>query len=251
MVTDKLRLNDNKTEFLIFGTKQQLSKISRCHLTIGSATVSPVNSARDLGTWMGTSLTLQDHINKTCRAAYFHIYNIRHIWTFLTKETTQILVHSLVISRIDYCNSLLFGLPAVNVAKFTELQRLQNSAARLISFTSRFHHITPVLKFLHWLPVKYRILFKVAILTFKILHGLSPDYLKELVAIKEISRYNLQSNNELIQRPSINSNLKKTLGDCSFQMAVAPAAVWNKLPPNNIRNETNFSKFKSSLIFSI
>ena len=157
---------------------------------------------------------------------------------------------SLVIFRIDYCNSLLFGLPAVNVAKFTELQRLENSAARLISFTSRFHHITPVLKSLHWLPVEYRILFKVAILTFKILHGLSPDYLKELLTIKENSRYNLQSNNELIHRPSIISNLKKTLGDCSFKMAAAPAAVWNKLPPNNIRNETNFSKFKSSLIFS-
>ena len=119
MVTDKLRLNDYKTEFLIFGTKQQLSKISRCHLTIGSATVSPANSARDLGTWMGRSLTLQDHINKACRAAYFRIYNIRHIRTFLTKETTQILVHSLVISGIDYCNSLLFGLPAVHVAKFS------------------------------------------------------------------------------------------------------------------------------------
>ena len=110
--------------------------------------------------------------------------------------------------------------------------------------------ITPVLKSLQWLPVKYRILFKVAILTFKILHGPSPDHLKELLTIKEISRYNLQSNNELIHRPSIISNLKKTLGDCSFKMAAAPAAVWNKLPPNNIRNETNFSKFKSSLIFS-
>lgn len=89
---------------------------------------------------MGRSLTLQDHVNKTYSGAYFHIYNIRHIRTFLTKETTQILVHSLVISGIDYCNSLLFCLPVVNVAKFTELQRFQNSAARLISFTSRFHN---------------------------------------------------------------------------------------------------------------
>ena len=181
MLTDKLKINDNKTEFLIIGTKQQLSKISPCHLTIGNATVSPVNCARNLGTWMDTSLALQDHINKTCRAAYFHIHNIRHIRKFLTKEATQTLVHALVISRIDYCNSLLYGLPAVHVAR---LQRLQNSSARLISHTIRFHHITPVLKSLHWLPVKYRILFKVAILTFKILHGPSPDYLKELVTIK-------------------------------------------------------------------
>ena len=107
MLTDKLSLNDNNTEFLIIGTKQQLSKISPCHLTIGSATVSPVNSARNLGTWMDTSLALEDHINKACRAAYFQIYNIRHIRKFLTKDASQILVHALVISRIDYCNGLL------------------------------------------------------------------------------------------------------------------------------------------------
>ena len=173
MLADKLRLNDSKTEFLIIGTKQQLSKISSYHLTIGSATVPPVNSARNLGTWIDTSLALQDHINKACRAAYFHIYNIRHIRNFQTKDATQILVHALVISRIDYCNGLLYGLPVVTVAKF---QRLQNSAARLISLTSRFHHITPVMKSPPWLPVKYRILFKVAILTFKISNRLSPDY---------------------------------------------------------------------------
>ena len=85
---------------------------------------------------------------------------------------------------------------------------------------------------------------KIAILTLKILHGLSPDYLKELVTVKAISRYNLQSNNGLLlEILSINS--KKTLGHRPFKMA-AFASVWNKLP-NNIRNETNFSKFKSSL----
>ena len=174
---------------------------------------------------MGRSLTLQDHVNKTFSGAYFHIYNIRHIRTFLTKETTQILVHSLVISGIDYCNSLLFCLPVV----ITSPNSLSYSASRIqrqdLFPLPHVFIITPVLKSLHWLPVKYRIFFKVAILTFKILHGLSPDYLKELLTIKEISRYNLQSNKELIHRPSIISNLKKTLGDCSFKMAAAPAAV--------------------------
>ena len=107
MLTDKLSLNENNTEFLIIGTKQQLSKISPYLLSIGSATVSPVNSARNLGTWMDTSLAPHDRIHKACRAAYLQIYNIRHIRQFLTKDAIQILVHVLVISRIDYCNGLL------------------------------------------------------------------------------------------------------------------------------------------------
>lgn len=127
MLTDKHRLNDNKTEFLSIGTMQQLPKISPCHLTIGSATVSPV-SARNLGTWMDTSLALQDHINKSSRAAYFHTYNIRHIRKFLINDATQISVHALVIRRIDYCNGLLYGLPVVHVAKFQRL--IQNPATR-------------------------------------------------------------------------------------------------------------------------
>ena len=240
MLTDKLKINDSKTEFMIIGTKQQLSKINSCHLTVGEANIDPVISARNLGTWFDSNLNLQEHINKTCRAAYFHIHNIRHIRKFLTKESTETLVHALVIGRIDYCNSLLYGLPAVHLDK---LQRLQNSAARLISYTPRFHHITPVLYSLHWLPVKYRIMFKVIMLTFKSLYGTSPDYLKTLISKKEHLKYNLRSGNGvLLQVPSIRS--KKTLGDRSFTMA-APT-LWNNLPIN-LRNETSFTKFKSLL----
>ena len=188
---------------------------------------------------MDTSRTLQEHINKTCRAAYFHIHNIRHIRKFLTKKATETLVHAFVIGRIDYCNSLLYGLPSVYVDK---LQRLQNSAARLITHTPRFHHITEVLKSLHWLPVKFRILFKIAILTFKVLHGRSPDYLKELVTLKDNSRYNFRSHNGLLEIPRIKS--KKTLGDRSF--SIAAPTIWNKLP-EDIRNESNFNSFKSLL----
>ena len=104
----------------------------------------------------------------------------------------------------------------VNVAKF---QRLQNSAARLISLTSRFHHITPVMKSLPWLSVKYRILFKFAILTFKISHGLSPDYLKELVTIKEVCRYNLLFNNGLhLELPPITHKRHWVIAPIKWQL---------------------------------
>ena len=186
MLIDKLKINDDKTEFMIIGTKQQLEKISSQNLT--------VTTAKSLGTWLDNHLTPQENINKTYRTAYLHIHNIRHIRKYLTKDVTEKLVHAFVIGRIDYCNSILYGLPEVHVKK---LQRVQNSAVRLITYTPLTYHITPVLKTFQWLPVKYRVLFKIAILTFKSTYGQSPEYLKELINIRFNTQYKLHSNNGL------------------------------------------------------
>ena len=240
MLIDKLKINDDKTEFMIIGTKQQLEKISPQNLTIGKASVNTVTTAKNLGTWLDNHLTLQENINKTCRTAYLHIHNIRHIRKYLTKDVTEKLVHAFVIGRIDYCNSILYGLPEVHVNK---LQRVQNSAIRLITYTPRTYHITPVLKAFHWLPVKYRVLFKIAILTFKSIYGQSPEYLKELINIRSNTQYNLRSNNGLfLTFPTIKT--RKTLGDRAF--CVAAPTVWNNLP-KSIRKEQDFKKFKSLL----
>ena len=93
----------------------------------------------------------------------FALHKIGKIRQFLTKEATKQLVHALVISRIDFCNSLLYSLPDVHTNK---LQRIQNSAARLITRTKCREHITPILKQLHWLPVKSRINYKILLLTY-------------------------------------------------------------------------------------
>ena len=240
MLIDKLKINDDKTEFMIIGTKQQLEKISPQNLTIGKASVNTVTTAKNLGTWLDNHLTLKENINKTCRTAYLHIHNIRHIRKYLTKDVTEKLVHAFVIGRIDYCNSILYGLPEVHVNK---LQRVQNSAIRLITYTPRTYHITPVLKAFHWLPVKYRVLFKIAILTFKSIYGQSPEYLKELINIRSNTQYNLRSNNGLfLTFPTIKT--RKTLGDRAF--CVAAPTVWNNLP-KSIRKEQDFKKFKSLL----
>ena len=128
------------------------------------------------------------HINKTCQSAYYHLYNIRKIRKFLSYDRTKHIVQSVIMSRIDYCNSLLYGIPEVHLGK---LQRMQNSAARLISFTSRYDHITPVLIDLHWLSVPYSITYKVAVMTFKAVHNLARSYIKELVKIKPLAQYHL------------------------------------------------------------
>ena len=142
MLTDKLKLNDDKTEFMLIGTKQQLSKVNIDSLTVGSIDVAPVTVARNLGTWFDSNLNLQGQIHNTCKSGFFHLYNIWRIRKYLSPELVRTLVHAFIIVRIDYCNSLLFFLTSVHLLK---LQRLQNAAARLISNVTRYSHITPVL----------------------------------------------------------------------------------------------------------
>ena len=171
-------------------------------------------------------------------ASYFHLHNIRRIRKYLTNESTQTLVHALIMGRIDYCNSLLYGLPAIHISK---LQRIQNCAARLVCSISRYSHITPTLYSLHWLPVIFRIDFKVLMITFKAIHRLAPDYISNLIKVKEHSRYALRSNSELLLEPP-RVQTKKTLRDRAF-MTAGPA-LWNKLPLF-IRAENDFNKYKT------
>ena len=158
----------------------------------------------------------------------------------LTQQTCEQLVHAFVTSRIDYCNSLLYGLPAKQLDK---IQRVQNTAARIIFRLPKFCHITPTLFSLQWLPVRYRIDFKICLLTFKAIHGFAPSYLCELITVKESQRYSLRSSSELLLRmPS--RITKKTLGDRAFQ--VAAPCLWNSLP-GELRRKSDLEKLKRHL----
>ena len=240
MITDKLKLNDDKTEFLIIGTRQQLSKVHIEKLSVGDVSVKPATVARNLGTWFDTNLSLVTHIAKTCKAAFYHLHNIRRIRKFLTMKSTKVLVDAFIIGCIDYCNSLLYGLPATHINK---LCQVQNAAARLICSILCFSHVTPVLYSLHWLPVQFRTDFKILIITFKAIHGHAPEYICNLIRIKTPSTYGLWSNSELLLAPP-STKMMKTLGDRAFT-AAAPS-LWNKLP-SEIQDEDNFERFKSKL----
>ncbi|XP_031552021.1 uncharacterized protein LOC116289266 [Actinia tenebrosa] len=146
MQADRLKLNDEKTEFIVIGTKQQLAKVSVESLCVGNETNAPSDKVKNLGCWFDTHLKMDSHINNCCRAASFHLFNIRRIRKFLSYDTVQTLANALLTSRLDYCNSLLYALPANQLCK---LQRVQNAAARLICNISRFDHITPALHKLH------------------------------------------------------------------------------------------------------
>ena len=136
--------------------------------------MSPLPVARNLGSWFDSHLTMSSHISKLCSAAFYYLCNIRRIRKYLSQETTGTLVHAFITSRVDYCNSLLYGLPNNQLAK---IQRVLNASARLVCNAPRFCYITPIMRDLHWLPIRARINFKVLLLTFKALHCLAPQYL--------------------------------------------------------------------------
>ena len=218
---DKLKLNDDKTEFIIIGSRQQLGKVSVAELSVGGIIVAPASTERNLRVLFDRNLKFHAQITKTCCTGYYYLQNMIKIRKYLTLDSTRCLVHSLIMRRLDYCNSLLYGFPRNNINK---LQRLQNMAARLITNTPRFCHITPVLRQLHWLPIGVRIKFKVILKKFKAIHGLVPHYIQNLIEVKEKSSYNLWSNDELLLAPPTLKS-KKTLGDRAFQVA----ATYQKL----------------------
>ena len=137
---------------------------------------------------------MNTHITKTCSVAFYHLYNIRGIRKYLSKETTEILIHAFISSRVDYCNSLYYGLPAYQLMK---LQIIQNAAARLVFQESKYCHITPILRDLHWHPVKYRIDYKILLLT-----------------IKQRSKYSLRSFYSAV--PRLWNSLPCFIRDCLF-----------------------------------
>ena len=156
---------------------------------------------------------------------------------FLSLEVTKILVHAFVTSRLDYCNSLLYGIPA---AQLNKVQPVLNAAARLVCRAPRYCHISPLMRDLHWLPIRQRIHFKVLLFTFKTIHGIAPLYIQDSVLLKSQGAYNLRSTRGiLLAAPSMRT--KVTVGDRSFQV-VAPK-LWNSLAPE-IRAITSVDVFK-------
>ena len=181
------------------------------------------------------------HISKLCAASFYHLHNISRIRRFLSFDSTKALVHALITSRVDYCNGLLYGLPATQLNK---IQRVLNAAARLVCRSPRYCHITPLVYNLHWLPVNLRIRFKVLLFVFKAIHGIAPSYISDLIFVKPNSSYNLRSSSAGILLAFPARKTKRTLGDRSF--SVAAPTLWNELP-RELRDLEDFKSFKQKL----
>ena len=181
---------------------------------------------------------MEDHITSVCRTSYFHLRNIGAIRQYLDSDTAAQIIHAFVTSRLDYCNALLYKLPDYLLLR---LKKVQNTAVRIIARYNITDSITPHLKTLHWLPVSLRIEFKLLLLTYKIMTGLAPPYLCELLSLRELPRELRSSSdiNLLVPRSRTTS-----YGDRAF--SVAAPQLWNKLP-SDIREAPTLAMFKSKL----
>ena len=239
MDTVKLKLNETKTEFIYFGGKQQLAKTRRNTININGETIQCTNKIKYLGGHLDSSLTLKDHIIAKSKAATINIIKIRNIRKYLNQDICHKLVISLVLSHLDYSNSLLSGLPDSSTKI---LQKVQNSAARLVLGRNAKYSSTENIKQLHWLPIKQCIDYKVLTLVHKCLHQKAPKYLQDLLNKKVVKRQGLRSEGQVLLEVPHTKN--KTFASRSF--SVYAPTKWNKLP-NTISNEHNFDKFKKIL----
>uniref|UniRef100_A0A1A7ZJD1 Reverse transcriptase domain-containing protein n=1 Tax=Nothobranchius furzeri TaxID=105023 RepID=A0A1A7ZJD1_NOTFU len=173
MDTNFVKLNCSKTELLITGPKSLLPSVQNIFVQTDSLTVTPSSTVRNLGATFDSSLSFKSHINNIHRVSFFHLGNIAHLHPSLPDSTAQTLIFAFITSRLDYCDSILYRLPSSALQK---LQYIQNSAALLLTYTRSRDHITPVLKQLHWLPVSYRIHYKLLLITYKCLNNLAPSF---------------------------------------------------------------------------
>ena len=240
MTQNKLQLNDEKTELLLACPKKFLSHPSiPTSLEVGSVTVPFSSSVRSLGVTLDPTLSFQQHISTVCRSAYFELRKISSVRHLLSAEATKTLVCAFIFSKLDYCNSLLAGLPKHLIHR---LQRIQNNAARLVCRSSKFEHVSPLLHKLHWLPISDRIDYKISSLTYSAVSGTGPEYLSKLVHIYTPSRsLRSSSDTRLLRIPSVRT---KTYGQRSF--SYQSPTTWNTLPAP-LRHSDSLTSFKTSL----
>ncbi|XP_049320995.1 uncharacterized protein LOC125781301 [Astyanax mexicanus] len=233
-----LLLNSDKTEVLLLGPKAARNKLSDLMLNLADFSATPGSAAKNLGVIIDSDLAFDKHISNVTRTAFLHLRNIAKLRNALSLHDAEKLVHAFITSRLDYCNALLSGCSCSNLNK---LQLVQNAAARVLTKTRKFDHISPVLSALHWLPVKFRIDYKILLLTYKALHGLAPEYLQDLISCYEPPRLLRSQGAGLLVVPKIQ---RSSAGGRAFSYK-APQ-LWNNLP-EYVRDSDTVSIFKSRL----
>ena len=185
-----------KKKFLLFGSRQQLSKVTLPFITIGDSQITPSSQARNLGVIFDSTMTLKPRISNIVHVSSFHIRYISRIRKYLNQSAAEQIIHA-----FDNGNALLYGLPQNQISR---LQHIQNTAAGVVTLSRKSCHITPILKELHWLPVSQRIVFKRMLIVHKCFNNnnIAPIYISELLKIYTPSRNLRSSNMSLLKEPT-------------------------------------------------
>src|SRR6218665_252640 len=212
-----LCLNPSKTEFIIIGLPAQIKKIpdSSIRLSNNSSSTTVISDApvRNLGVTFDPHLSFSNHISNLSRSCFMHIRDLRRIRPMLDFKNASTIATSIVHSKPDYCNSLFLNLDSTQIQR---LQLIQNSLARAVTRTPRHHHITPVLKSLHWLKIPERIHFKVLSLTYNSLQSSQPTSLRELFPIQPTRSTRSLSRHTLYRPPPLYHPMFSTRGMSIF-----------------------------------
>ena len=240
MFTNKLKLNPDKTEFILIGSKNNRKQLlPHFPINILGNQVSPAQSVKNLGVMFDSNFTFSDHVSQVIKSTRVHARDLYRI------KTSVLLANALVSSRLDYCNSLFVSLTDFELRR---LQLVQNSLCRVVTRSSKFSHITHQLKKLHWLPVRYRVQFKIGLITYKILNQGQPVYLRELIHPYTSFRNTRRSTPKLkfLHTLTFDCRVDKSIKHFSNSFSHYAPVLWNSFP-FQIRNSPSAASFRKHL----
>ena len=246
LCANKLKLNADKTDFIIFGSKSQQEKLNPFFpVNILGESLIPSDTVKNLGVWFDSDFSFTKHVKNVCKLCFIQMRDLRQIQQYLTRDAALMAANALVGSRLDYCNSLFRGLSVSNLRK---LQCIQNSLARIVCRATCLSHITPLRKTLHWLPIRHRCIFKTALLVYKYLHTNCPKYFSPFLKVRQCA-YNTrlsQSDGIILHVPQYQPSIYKSTKQFGLSFAYDAPKIWNELP-DDVRSATSIASFRKKL----
>ena len=233
-----LKINPDKTEIILFHPKVLQERVLIKGTFVGDQCIRFSSAVKNVGVWLDEQLNLKKHVNTIISHCYKLLKDIGRVRNIISNEDTEMLVHAVISSRIDYCNSLFFNMPKENVFK---LQKVQNAAARLVRRKRKREPISATLVELHWLNVESRIIFKMILIVFKAVRGLCSENLK--ISYKQ---YNCRPNDFLMLETR---SVRTVYGTRTFEYA--GPRLWNALPleMRTLESIDTFKKQLKTLLF--
>jgi hypothetical protein len=243
MSSNRLKLNTDKTQFTCLGTRYQLANVDVSTLAVGGSVVDLLRVVTCLGVTIDQEITFADHIRRLASRCFYWLRQLRTIRRTLTTSAITALVNALVISRIDYCNSVLSGVYDIHLRR---LQAVLNAAARVIVRKRKYDSISATIRdVLHWLPVRQRVDYKLSVLVYNCLHNLAPNYLSSMCQLVSTipGRQHLRS----AAHGDLDVPRARTARYGPRSFAVAGPSTWNSLPLSLRDNSLTPTSFRRHL----